>query len=1566
MKKKLLASLLTVAMLLTLLPVSALAIDPEPTQTWADAVQSPPEGYAEVGKTITISSAEGLAWFAKQINTWESQSSDNKVNFAGYTINITEDINLSGKLWTPIDTATVITDTEYPGYKVDRAGDYKNKLLEGAVINGNGHTIIGMTVHNTVRGPIPGAEVSGGQSCYYYAGFIGRTNDTLTIQNLAFDQAVVDGNNEPTINKTGGSSIAVVAGINGGNLTLQNVTVSNSTVSGYTKIAGFVGQQAGTLKVVDSAVTGCTFNVLPCQNDPEGGMGSPTIGISTTENLSYQGVTVSGNTCVDQSTWVEKKTAEDGTVSGKSSNGSWYVIWAPFSIFDSDTSISPAASIDAASYLSLADAISAAQPGDTVTLLKDVALSAPIAIEKELILDLSEHTISVTKQHGFDVINGGNFSLVGTGTINATGSGVRAFQVKGNTNSSTWADTTEKTVLTIGPDVTVNVESELCVWIAGKGAVLNVHGSLKSPGDSAIYGNGTRSATTNNGGTEINIFDRASVIAKSVAIYHPQAGTLTISGGTVEGYAAIGIKSGNLNITGGTVRGIAKDDVLDDSHSATNGIAFDGSAIVIDSYVGYAGNMNLTISGNAVVESLHSTTIHEIGNTASATNVISIDVTGGTLKSLVGKANILVRDVTKDSVTITGGTFTAKPDNDYLGTGLIFTAKDEDNGLWTVAPAQGMSADASAVNGTASAEVGGTFVPPTSGTNNGENVSTENKTIQVNVATGTAGDDGNATVDNSVISTEVTIQGASLSSVQAAEDIDSVELTTDVGTLTISKDAWDEITENATDEDTQETAAVTLTISKAEFANFTGTDGKIPGVTITATAGGETVFSNEETSNTITVSVPLNGLTNPKVYYLGATGPELIHSEEENGNLVWDVTHFSNYAFASGYEAAVTSGTDTVFYYSLQSAITAADVGGSYVTLLKNIDLTSNTNASLITVPGNRNITINCTGEQFTITGSYTYANADDGKTIGLFTVGSGSTVTLDNVGLELTGNSQGVAADGATDIYMGTGILLSPNSTLKITNGSDVALNTLSRGLVSGTTGSQVLVDNSSLTVNGTSGNGSNGGEWTIQNGSEVQFLNNGNHGLSVESLNVSASTVDVDNAGYTGIYASEINLSNATVTVTDSARSTSIPAAYQNKGAVQLKQSGTPSLSLANGSTLTLSGNGNAEGGRQLISLGSATLAKSLDSVINGELDGGSNGYVVTVMDGSALIEQAVVTGTYTLPTAPVKDGYTFKGWLRDDGELCSARQNVSISGHTTFTAKWEANPTTPGDDDTPSQPSGGDSSNDYFIDTGYSKYGKVTAYPGWAEAGDTVKLTVKPNSGYELSELSVTSSGKSVKLTAVGENQFTFTMPSGTVSVEATFTASNTPAPVIPSTGFVDVSASAWYYNAVNYVVDEGIMSGTGANTFEPNTTLTRAMVAQMLYAMSGKPNQGSNTFGDVDSSAWYADAVAWVSYKGVMTGYGEGRFAPNTPVTREQMALILYNYAKLQGYDTDASSSLSSFADGASVSSWAQQAMSWAVAQGLFSGRDGNMLTPAGTATRAEIAQIFMQFCKNVAE
>ena len=113
-------------------------------------------------------------------------------------------------------------------------------------------------------------------------------------------------------------------------------------------------------------------------------------------------------------------------------------------------------------------------------------------------------------------------------------------------------------------------------------------------------------------------------------------------------------------------------------------------------------------------------------------------------------------------------------------------------------------------------------------------------------------------------------------------------------------------------------------------------------------------------------------------------------------------------------------------------------------------------------------------------------------------------------------------------------------------------------------------------------------------------------------------------------------------------------------------------------------------------------------------------------------------------------------------------------------------------------------------------------------------------------------------------------------------------------------------------------------------------------------------------------WYDKAASWAQSKGIITGYEDGRFGPNDPLTREQLALILYNYAKSEGYGTSAKADLSKFADGTSTSPWAQQAMSWAVGEGLLSGRGVNMLYPTGTATRAEVAQIMMNFCENIAK
>ena len=203
----------------------------------------------------------------------------------------------------------------------------------------------------------------------------------------------------------------------------------------------------------------------------------------------------------------------------------------------------------------------------------------------------------------------------------------------------------------------------------------------------------------------------------------------------------------------------------------------------------------------------------------------------------------------------------------------------------------------------------------------------------------------------------------------------------------------------------------------------------------------------------------------------------------------------------------------------------------------------------------------------------------------------------------------------------------------------------------------------------------------------------------------------------------------------------------------------------------------------------------------------------------------------------------------------------------------------------------------------------------------------------------------------------------MPASDVTVEATFMPAEENNSV---DSFLDVDSTAWYYDAVKYVVENGIMSGTGTYTFEPNTTLSRGMIAQMLYALEGKPNVSvTGYFNDVPVNAWFAKAAAWAKSKGIITGYDNGNFGPNDPLTREQLALILYNYAKIKEYSTSAAGNLSQFIDGRSTSAWAQEGMTWAVGAGLLSGRDGNMLCATGTATRSEVAQIMMNFCKNVA-
>lgn len=181
------------------------------------------------------------------------------------------------------------------------------------------------------------------------------------------------------------------------------------------------------------------------------------------------------------------------------------------------------------------------------------------------------------------------------------------------------------------------------------------------------------------------------------------------------------------------------------------------------------------------------------------------------------------------------------------------------------------------------------------------------------------------------------------------------------------------------------------------------------------------------------------------------------------------------------------------------------------------------------------------------------------------------------------------------------------------------------------------------------------------------------------------------------------------------------------------------------------------------------------------------------------------------------------------------------------------------------------------------------------------------------------------------------------------------------------FTDVSDSAWYYEAVSYAYQNNLFNGTSATTFGPDVTMNRAMLVTVLYSMEGNPAvSGELTFKDVSKDAWYYNAVLWATQKGIISGYSADKFGSNDTLTREQMALILNGYAKNKGYDVSAKGDVSSFTDVKSISDWALSSVEWAVGETLLSGKDGGKLAPTSGATRAEVAQILMRFCENVAK
>ena len=600
-------------------------------------------------------------------------------------------------------------------------------------------------------------------------------------------------------------------------------------------------------------------------------------------------------------------------------------------------------------------------------------------------------------------------------------------------------------------------------------------------------------------------------------------------------------------------------------------------------------------------------------------------------------------------------------------------------------------------------------------------------------------------------------------------------------------------------------------------------------------------------------------------------------SGSASGNII-----FAGNSTVGGNEQAST-GVAMVkgkIYSNLADALNAVKDNGGTITLLKDATL------------DNANYKIS---KPVTIQGKYTItATPAPGQRTKVFTIENGGKLMLDGVTLNITGTQ-----NGEDDKKEGDGINVRYGAELVLNNATVTFTDMFSPLVFEATPGITTLgkltMDNSAIVATGTRGNFSNGGEWNIKNGSAVNIKDCGTHGLSVEKLNVDASDITVDGAKWVGIYASKISLENgANINVMNCATDETIGATYKSKGAVQLKHVGeeTPTLTIKD-STLILTGNGNgAKTNEQTIYIGRGDM-ETENAQINGTLaldESVTNRFVVTyVNNGKQITTELVESGEkITFPVLSDQGYNHFVGWT-DGAKTYDVNDQVSISKDTTFTAVWSYTP--------PANPN-------YKITIGDMENGTVTANPTAAKAGATVTLTPVPDEGYALSTLTVTDRfGDAVRVTEQADGTYTFTMPNGQVTVNATFV--ETEAPV--DEPFVDVAEGDWFYDAVVYAYQNELMDGVGGN-----------------------------------------------------------RFAPNSETTRAQLVTILYRYAEAKGYDVSASADLSGYPDADQVQDYAQPAMAWAVAENIIQGMEDGTLKPAGNASRAQIATILMRFCEDVAQ
>ena len=559
------------------------------------------------------------------------------------------------------------------------------------------------------------------------------------------------------------------------------------------------------------------------------------------------------------------------------------------------------------------------------------------------------------------------------------------------------------------------------------------------------------------------------------------------------------------------------------------------------------------------------------------------------------------------------------------------------------------------------------------------------------------------------------------------------------------------------------------------------------------------------------------------------------------------------------------------------------------------------------------------------------------------------STVTATG-GTTEQGNSSGIFAGDTSRVQLVEVTI--KNATVTATGGT--ATNGKSSGIFASNANGinvQVTIEDATVTATGdTAGTGSDGilaettgttADVTIDGNSVVRANTTGENAKTISGTTITQENSIVFKNGVGTVYGDVTLQEDLTI---DANESLTIPqdATLIIPEDVTLTNSGTMTNNgtIDNQGTLTIEPGGNLAGdvtgnqatykvagvtlNRSNLSLtagGTAWLRAAVqpDNAANQSVTWASSDPSVATVDQNGVVT-AVAPGAATITATTVDGGFT---------AIC------------TVTVRPDIPPANP----------------NYRITVEATQGGAVTADPTAAKAGTTVTLTPVPHRGYQVGSVAVTDRfGDAVAVTENADGTYTFTMPNGQVTVTVTFAEAPLP--------FPDVAEGDWFYDAVRYAYETGLMDGVGDSLFAPNSETTRAQLVTILYRLEGEPEvSGTSGFTDVEAGTWYADAVAWAAENGIVNGVNDTEFAPGDDLTRQQLVTILYRYAESKGYDVSASADLSSYPDAGQVQDYAQPAMAWAVAEGIVEGVDGN-LNPAGNATRAQIATILMRFCEGI--